>query len=482
MAKVCPQCQRQEADELEFCPHDGQLLRTAPTGPSAAPPPPPAARAPLSGLAARAPAPRQRSTGSQLPVIEPAVAATAGPVAAQPPIAPPAPPAAAAPVTDGATLQDLLAAGPLSAEAAAARIAGICEVIGESKVSHGGLTPWHVRYPQAGFAGRPQILGTAEVSLDRFLSGAYRAPELDKSGPTVAADVYALGCLLFQALTGRPPFKANTAEELIKRHAMAAPPAVRQVRTDCDLPPALELELQRALKKRPGDRHGSLAQMAQSLRSSVQEDDRSTMALSGGEAAFLQQLLKQPSGAPTGAAAAAPPRAQSLPLRGSNSAYEASPAKTGGVESSTSGSRSSTAVAAPRVAPAPAASGGKGGLIAAAVVVVLAVAGGAAWWVSRPALTPPAPTQPNKPTEPSHAAVAVEPPVPPAVDVQAVPIDAGSDDTADATEDVEAEKAADPPTLGRHPANKKSTRTTPTSDSDDKPPPKIEKKDGPQVF
>jgi eukaryotic-like serine/threonine-protein kinase len=66
------------------------------------------------------------------------------------------------------------------------------------------------------------------------------------------ADVYAVGALLFEALTGRPPFVGGTVYELFRQHLREAPPRPRALRPE--IPAALEEAVLRALAKLPADR------------------------------------------------------------------------------------------------------------------------------------------------------------------------------------------------------------------------------------
>ena len=256
-------------------------VATAPSGPAVT----------LGGPAVRVPSPVPPPSAAPSGPVR--VVATAGIVApsavGQGPV-----PAAADQPAYGSTLHDLFARGPLSVEQAIARIGLVAETVAlQRKGSHGALTPWHVRFDSKDATGRPKI-APPDAVRDIAQLAPYRAPELEKNEPgattTASAEVYALGCMLFEAIAGRAPF-VGTVQEQAKRHATAAAPAVRMVRRDCELPPALEMEIQRALKKRPGDRHADATVLANAMRAANREDDRSTMALNITDANALKEMM-----------------------------------------------------------------------------------------------------------------------------------------------------------------------------------------------
>ena len=85
---------------------------------------------------------------------------------------------------------------------------------------------------------------------------AYMAPEqaTGKAGPTATtADIYSLGAILYQILTGRPPYTEVHAKETLERLAMASPPAPSSVRRA--VPRALEAICLKAMSRRPEDRY-----------------------------------------------------------------------------------------------------------------------------------------------------------------------------------------------------------------------------------
>jgi serine/threonine protein kinase len=92
----------------------------------------------------------------------------------------------------------------------------------------------------------------------------YMAPEQIRSEEIgVATDVYALGCVMFECLTGQPPFAERQGMRVLWAHLQDEPPDPLAVRPD--LSPALAQALLRALQKEPEARPASASQFADSL-------------------------------------------------------------------------------------------------------------------------------------------------------------------------------------------------------------------------
>lgn len=99
-----------------------------------------------------------------------------------------------------------------------------------------------------------QVVGTA----------AYMAPEQAAGEPVDArTDLYAAGVVLYELVTGQPPFGAGPRSQVLARHISEPPPPPRSINPE--LPAAVEPILQRALAKRPDERYQSAKAMAQDL-------------------------------------------------------------------------------------------------------------------------------------------------------------------------------------------------------------------------
>jgi serine/threonine-protein kinase len=93
----------------------------------------------------------------------------------------------------------------------------------------------------------------------------YMAPEqaMGEKEITPKADVYALGCVLYEMLTAEPPFTGGTAQAIIARVMTEEPRSLTMQRKS--IPPHVEAAVERALAKLPADRFATAAQFAEAL-------------------------------------------------------------------------------------------------------------------------------------------------------------------------------------------------------------------------
>jgi serine/threonine-protein kinase len=109
----------------------------------------------------------------------------------------------------------------------------------------------------------------AEMSLTQTAaimgSPTYMSPEQMRASRDVdpRADIWALGVILYELLTGQPPFLGSTMPELCASILKDAPEPVRVLRPD--VPPAVEAAIMRCLEKKPADRFSNVAELASAI-------------------------------------------------------------------------------------------------------------------------------------------------------------------------------------------------------------------------
>lgn len=126
----------------------------------------------------------------------------------------------------------------------------------------------------AGLTNSGIVLGTAD----------YLSPEQARGETlTASSDLYSLGVVMFEMLTGRPPFVGPTAVSIAMQHASANPPPLRQF--NHTIPSALEQLVIRTLQKEPEDRFSSAAEMQRALRQCAREIMKGKQAAPSGQSA-----------------------------------------------------------------------------------------------------------------------------------------------------------------------------------------------------
>lgn len=177
----------------------------------------------------------------------------------------------------GGSLRRRLEAGPLPPREAADLVEKVARAVHyahEQGVLHRDLKPGNILVTQD---GSPKVadFGLAwRVDHDETLTHTglilgtpnYMAPEQvqgDRARFGPAVDVYALGVILYETLTGRPPFQIQTHEDLllVPMREPVAPSALKP-----DLPRDLEVICLKCLRREASSRYGSAAALAEDLR------------------------------------------------------------------------------------------------------------------------------------------------------------------------------------------------------------------------
>ncbi|MDZ4388111.1 MAG: protein kinase [Gemmatimonadales bacterium] len=98
------------------------------------------------------------------------------------------------------------------------------------------------------------------IGTPHYMSPEQASGALDIDGRT---DIYALGCVLYEMLTGEPPFTGPTAHAVLARSLTEAPRPIEQTRTS--LPPQVSAAVMRSIQKTAADRYATGTEMAAAL-------------------------------------------------------------------------------------------------------------------------------------------------------------------------------------------------------------------------
>ena len=213
---------------------------------------------------------------------------------------------------EGTDFREMLAQrGRLEPQVAAtyiAQIAGALDAAHAGGLVHRDVKPANVLIARDAGAG-PHVYLT-DFGLAKHISSEsgvtetgmivgtldYIAPEQLHGGPLDArTDVYALGCMVYQAVTGRVPYPRDTGPAKIWAHMNAPPPSVREAAPD--VPAPFDDIVRRAMAKDPNDRYLSAGDVGRAVLAAA-EGQRSTAAdrtVAVGDAAPPTEVARRPS-------------------------------------------------------------------------------------------------------------------------------------------------------------------------------------------
>jgi len=280
----------------------------------------------------------------------------------------------------GHDLDELISQQALTRSEILEVLAQVCDGLGfahRQHIVHRDIKPTNVRVQRDGrrLHGKVMDFGVAKISnSDMTATGmvmgtvSYMAPEYIRTGkPDPRSDLFAVGVMLYEALSGRKPFAGDTTPTILYKIVNEPPEPINTEQLQ-GISPSIKSVLDRALAKNPDERFQTAEDLAKALRAAR---DPSWM----GQLDEATTLMR--SSAPTAAALADPsaPTAQATVLLAS---------------------QPTTGVPAPAPAPAsrpaaPPPAGSRTGLWIGTAALLLAGAGGLAWWKLR---TPSAPAQP----------------------------------------------------------------------------------------
>ena len=121
--------------------------------------------------------------------------------------------------------------------------------------------------------GLAKVMNTLNIDMESLTktgdvvgSPLYMSPEQCSGAPLDhRTDIYSLGCVLFEALTGTPPLVGTNSLRTMMLHQTARVPTLREAALGREFPPALEMLVSKMLAKSPADRYSDLGVVAMEL-------------------------------------------------------------------------------------------------------------------------------------------------------------------------------------------------------------------------
>jgi serine/threonine-protein kinase len=176
----------------------------------------------------------------------------------------------------------LKAHGPMSEEKAlsiGAQLLASLQEAHEAGIVHRDLKPANVMLVRRRKSGEDQVKlldfgiaklqeseGRKSTTGDFIGTPAYMSPEQIRGDELDArSDLYSLGALLFELVTGRQPFDGPTPISVLTQHTQAPVPSIGEVAPQVQVSPGFEAVLRQALAKAPGDRYRDAEQMRGAL-------------------------------------------------------------------------------------------------------------------------------------------------------------------------------------------------------------------------
>ena len=177
---------------------------------------------------------------------------------------------------EGRTLADYLTGGgrimPDRAIDIAIDVARALEAAHAQGVIHRDIKPGNIMLDGQGDVkvtdfGIARVTATAETVAQTAAvlgTASYLSPEQAQGQPVdVRSDIYSLGCVLFEMVTGRPPFPGDSPVTVASKHVLEQPTPPSQI--NGDVSPDLDAVILRALAKNPANRYQSATEMREDL-------------------------------------------------------------------------------------------------------------------------------------------------------------------------------------------------------------------------
>jgi len=183
---------------------------------------------------------------------------------------------------EGTNLRDLIDAGPLDPVHAVrliSQVASALDAAHERGLIHRDVKPAniliaeeeHVYLTDFGLTKHASSISGLTRSGSWVGTVDYTAPEqIEGAEVSPRTDVYSLGCVLYEAVVGKPPHRRDNDLATLWAHMYTKAPSVRDALPDA--PAEFDAVLQRALAKDPADRYGSAGEFARAARTTLGVD------------------------------------------------------------------------------------------------------------------------------------------------------------------------------------------------------------------